>query len=41
MWLPTSDVLKKLDLFGKDLHDYSQETVQMFYDDAAKSRFAL
>jgi transaldolase len=37
----TSDVLKKLDLFGKDLHDYSQETVQMFYDDAAKSRFAL
>ena len=37
----TSDVLKKLDLFGKDLHDYSQETVQMFYDDAVKSRFAL
>ena len=37
----TSDVLKKLDLFGKDLHDYSQETVQMFYDDAAKSRYAL
>ena len=37
----TSDVLKKLDLFGKDLHDYSQETVRMFYDDAAKSRFAL
>jgi transaldolase len=37
----TSDVLKKLDLFGKDLHDYSQETVQMFYDDAAKSRFVL
>ncbi|MGA2771791.1 MAG: transaldolase [Bryobacteraceae bacterium] len=37
----TSDVLKKLDLFGKDLHDYSQETVQMFYDDAVKSRFVL
>ena len=37
----TSDILKKLDLFGKDLHDYSQETVQMFYDDAVKSRFVL
>jgi transaldolase len=37
----TSDILRKLDLFGKDLHDYSQETVQMFYDDAVKSRFVL
>jgi transaldolase len=37
----TSDVLKKLDLLGKDLHDFSQETVQMFYDDAVKSRFVL
>jgi transaldolase len=37
----TSDVLKKLDLFGKDLDDFSQETVQMFHDDAVKSRFVL
>jgi transaldolase len=37
----TSDVLKKLDLLGKDLDDFSQETVQMFYDDALKSRFVL
>jgi len=37
----TSEVLKKLELLGKDLGDFSQETVRMFYDDAVKSRFVL
>jgi transaldolase len=37
----TPDVLNKLTLVGKDLHDYSLETVQMFYNDASKSGFAL
>ena len=37
----TSDILKKLSLIGKDLHEYSRETVQMFYDDARKSGYAL
>jgi transaldolase len=37
----TSDILKKLGLVGKDLHEYSRETVQMFYDDARRSGFTL
>ncbi len=37
----TPDVLKKLSLIGKDLLEYSRETVQMFYDDACKSAFTL
>jgi transaldolase len=37
----TSDVLKKLSLVGKDLHEYSLETVKMFHDDAAHSKFTL
>jgi transaldolase len=37
----TNDILKKLDLLGKDLGTYSLETVQMFHDDAAKSGFRL
>lgn len=37
----TSDVLKKVSLIGKDLHDYSLETVQMFHDDAARSGYTL
>lgn len=37
----TSDVLKKLSLVGKDLHEYSLETVQMFHNDAAHSKFKL
>ena len=37
----TPDVLKKLSLVGKDLSEYSLETVQMFADDAAKSGFRL
>jgi transaldolase len=37
----TSDILKKLSLVGKDLGDYSLETVQMFYQDATASGFQL
>jgi transaldolase len=37
----TSDVLKKLPLVGKDLHEFSQETVQMFRRDAVKSGYSL
>ncbi len=37
----TSDILKKLDLVGKDLGEYSLDTVKMFYDDAVKSGFKL
>jgi transaldolase len=37
----TADILKKLCLLGKDLADYSLETVQMFYTDAQKSGFRL
>jgi transaldolase len=37
----TNDVLKKLNLVGKDLHDYSLETVQMFRNDAVKAGYIL
>lgn len=37
----TPDILNKLPLIGKDLSQYSLETVQMFYNDAKKSAFAL
>jgi transaldolase len=37
----TNDILKKLGLIGKDLSDYSLETVRMFYTDACASGFAL
>lgn len=37
----TNDILKKLDLVGKDLRDYSLETVQMFYRDAILAHFNL
>jgi transaldolase len=37
----TPDILKKLGLLGKDLAEYSLETVKMFYDDAASSGYAL
>ena len=35
----TNDILKKLNLVGKDLNDYSLETVKMFYEDATKTGF--
>lgn len=37
----TNDILKKLPLIGKDLDQYSQETVQMFRDDAVKAGYVL
>jgi transaldolase len=37
----TSDILRKIDLVGRDLHDFSLETVQMFYDDAARSEYTI
>lgn len=37
----TPDILKKLPLLGKDLTQYSQETVQMFHDDALRAGFTL
>lgn len=37
----TNDILKKLDLVGKNLSDYSLETVKMFYKDAREAGFAL
>ena len=35
------DVLRKLSLVGKDLHEYSLDTVRMFRDDAVKAGYAL
>ncbi len=37
----TDDLLKKLDLLGKDLDDYSLETVQMFQRDASAARYVV
>jgi len=37
----TNDVLKKLSLVGKDLHEYSLDTVSMFWKDAAEAGFSL
>jgi transaldolase len=37
----TNDVLKKLELVGKDLHEFSLETVKMFHDDALKAGYIL
>ena len=35
------DVLKKLDLVGRDLHDYSLDTVKTFRSDAVKAGYTL
>jgi transaldolase len=37
----TADVLKKLGLVGKDLDEYSLDTVKMFYADAQKAGFQI
>ncbi len=37
----TNDILKKLSQVGKDLDDFSLETVQMFRDDAVKAGFRI
>jgi transaldolase len=36
-----ADILGKLDLFGKDLNQYSLETVKTFYNDAQAAGFSL
>ena len=37
----TGDLLKKLPLIGKDLNQYSLETVQMFYEDAKAAGYRI
>jgi transaldolase len=37
----THDLLKKLPILGKDLDEYSLETVQMFFRDATAARYTL
>jgi len=37
----TYDLLRKMALFGKDLDEFSLETVKMFYDDASSAGYRL
>ncbi|HBE89655.1 MAG TPA: transaldolase [Candidatus Andersenbacteria bacterium] len=37
----TNDILKKLPLVGKELGDYSLDTVKLFYSDAQKAGYCL
>ncbi|MFZ3354874.1 MAG: transaldolase [Xanthobacteraceae bacterium] len=37
----TNDILKKLSLVGKDMDEYSLETVKMFFDDGQAAKYAL
>jgi transaldolase len=37
----TDDILKKLYLVGKDLNEFSLETVKMFYEDAKRAQLTL
>lgn len=37
----TNDILAKLHLVGKDLNDYSLDTVKMFHGDAARAGFQI
>ena len=37
----TGDILRKLSLVGKDMDDYSLETVKMFYDDGKAAGYKL
>jgi transaldolase len=37
----TNDILKKLELVGKDLEEYSLETVKMFYLDASNAGYSV
>ena len=37
----TSDILKKLPALGRDLNEFSLDTVRMFYDDARSAGFTL
>lgn len=37
----TNDIIKKLDSVGKDLEEFSLETVKMFYNDAKQAGFRI
>tara|TARA_Y100000310_G_scaffold119621_1_gene118361 strand:- start:201 stop:488 length:288 start_codon:yes stop_codon:yes gene_type:complete len=37
----TNNILKKLPTLGKDLDQFSLETVQMFYDDVSEAGYTL
>jgi len=37
----TNDILKKLELIGKDLNEYSLDTVKLFYQDAKAAGFSI
>ncbi len=37
----TNDILAKLHVIGKDLDEFSLDTVKMFYDDASKAGYSL
>jgi transaldolase len=37
----TNDVLKKFEIIGKDLNEYSLDTVKMFYNDARQAGYTL
>jgi transaldolase len=37
----THDLLKKLPLIGRDLNEYSLDTVKMFFEDARAAGFTL
>ena len=37
----TNDILKKLELIGKNLGEYSLDTVKMFYLDAKAAGFSI
>jgi len=37
----TNDIIKKLELVGHDLEDFSLDTVKMFYDDACSAGYRL
>jgi len=37
----THDILKKLSLVGKELDEYSLDTVKMFYGDAQMAGYTL
>jgi transaldolase len=37
----TKDILNKIDIFGKDLEEYSLDTVKMFYKDALEANYKI
>ena len=37
----TNEILKKLDLVGYDLNEFSLDTVKMFYNDAKEAGYSI